>query len=92
MSPHSAAAARTPGGSAEELDLLALAYGIEPEFTDVHGILRRTEPATKRALLDALSRQAQADVENLLRRWTAAAAALSEGKGVEIPGEGSRRL
>jgi len=54
MSPHSAAAARTPGGSAEELDLLALAYGIEPEFTDVHGILRRTEPATKRALLHAM--------------------------------------
>ena len=43
-----------PTGRSKLLDVLAERAGIEDEFTDAHGILRRTPDDTKRALLAAM--------------------------------------
>jgi 4-alpha-glucanotransferase len=48
---------------ADELDELALAYGIEPDFIDAHGNLQRTAAQTKRALLRAMGIAADTPAE-----------------------------
>ncbi len=61
---------------------------IEP-FWGEHqgGVITPAQAHTYIAAFD-LATAKRADVETLLRRWTEAAAALSEGRPVEIPGEG----
>lgn len=48
------------------LDILAIRYGIEPDFHDVHGILHRTTSKTKRALLYAMGIKAADEHEAFL--------------------------
>jgi deferrochelatase/peroxidase EfeB len=61
---------------------------IEP-FWGEHqgGVVTPAQTHTTVAVFD-LTTAKRADVETLMRQWTEAAAALSEGKPVEIPGEG----
>ena len=76
-----------PGRSSAAPDAEA-AKASEP-FWGAHqgGVVTPAQTHTYIAVFD-LTTAKRADVEKLLRQWTEAAAALSEGRPVEIPGEG----
>jgi deferrochelatase/peroxidase EfeB len=81
LAPHAARALEAPQAPETAKDIVP--------FWGQHqaGVVTPAQAHTYLAAFD-LATAKRSDIETLLRRWTEAAAALSEGRPVEIPGEG----